>query len=201
MKERGDFLMGKIRGTGWLGINEYFVNTYGKDRVDRVISTLSPEDQAALTELILTISWVDLGAYIHFLLAADRILGKGDYELIKKANAYSANKDIRGIYKIFTNFVSPKFIIRNAGKLWSRYFDQGTLKLIREDKKGMTLQLTDFPDVPLHHELDQLAFMEECYRISGGKFIEGSHPKCIARGDDCCHFEFTWDEEEEEVKS
>lgn len=193
--------MGKIKGTGWLGIYDYFVNTYGIDRVERVISTLSQEEQVALTgELILPISWVDLGAYMHFLIAADRILGKGDFELIKKANAYSANKDIRGIYKIFTNFVSPRFIIRNAGKLWSRYFDQGKLVLIREEKKGMTLKLTDFPDIPLHHELDQQSFMEECYRISGGKNIQGTHPKCIARGDDCCLFEFTLDDEGEEGK-
>lgn len=60
------------------------------------------------------------------------------------------------------------------------------------DKKGV-LKLTGYPDIPLHHDLSHTPFMEEVVSISGAKNPRGIHPKCQARGDDHCLWEFHWD--------
>ena len=36
-------------------------------------------------------------------------------------------------------------------------------------------------------------YMEEAYRIAGGKNPRGRHTKCMARGDEYCLFEYEWD--------
>lgn len=127
--------MGNIKGTGWKGVYEYLLKVGGPEGIDKVKAALSKEDQEIFTKPILPISWIDFGAYMRFLLTADRVLGKGDMQLIKDANIYNANNDLKGIYKMFISFISPQTILRNAGMVWSRYYDSGKLTVEWEGKQ------------------------------------------------------------------
>jgi len=90
---------GNVKGSGWLSCREYFEKTIGVEGIQKVIQALEPADQQAFAKTILPGSWTSYDAFIHFLLKADSLFGKGDNKMIAAANIYSARKILRG----FTN--------------------------------------------------------------------------------------------------
>jgi hypothetical protein len=141
--------MSNIKGTGWLSCVEYMEKTFGAGSVEKVKQAMSREDQAVLAKKILHISWMDYGLYLRFLFAADKLLGKGDFQVILDANVYGAQKDMQGIYKLFISFISPETILKNAGQLWKQYYDAGEMHADIISSKEARLTLTNFPGIPL----------------------------------------------------
>lgn len=184
--------MGKCKGTGWRGIREYFVERFGEDAVGKVLASMSGEDRGALSAPILNISWIHDGAFIRFLLAADRVLGQGDQQLAKESVRYEVRKSFGGIYKIFLAVSTPQFLISNAANVWRQYHDTGKVSVRTVDKKKVQVQISEYPDIPLHHEIDHGTTFEELASLCGVKNSVCTQPKCIARGDDRCLFEITW---------
>lgn len=189
--------MANVKGTTWTSIRDYLLGRFGENSIDVVKAELEPRDREILSMPILPSTWFDYGTYIRFCLTADVVLGKGDGSMLREASAFHARNDLNGVYRIFISLVSPDTVIKNVAKLWGRYLDCGVATIeTRNEKggvvKGGVLKISDFPDMPPRHELEQLPFMEECLRMSACTGVRGSHPKCISRGDDSCIYEFSW---------
>ncbi|MEW6515546.1 MAG: hypothetical protein AB1439_01395 [candidate division FCPU426 bacterium] len=185
--------MGNVKATRWLDVQEFIAKTYGSDGVRSVLDSLAPEDQALWRQKIVPVMWLDYGAYLRYMFAADKVLGKGDYSLIDASARYTARKHFSGIYKFFISLTSPHFVIKRAAQVWRQYFDVGKMEVIEEKDHLSILQLSEYPDIPLNHEFSHTPFMEELVRMSNGKNPRGKHPKCMARKDEYCLWEFTWE--------
>lgn len=184
--------MAMCKGTAVLAVLEYFEKTRGKDGLSRLLNALEAPDQAVFSAPIINVSWIDYGAYLRLLLAADRFFGTGDGQIINQAMYYQARKDLGGIYSFFVRVASPHFVIGKAASLWRQYYNQGKVEILTESKNLVEFKVTDFPDIPLRHEVENLPYFEEVARICNCKNPRATHPKCLARGDDCCHFAVKW---------
>jgi hypothetical protein len=187
-------LMGNVKGTGWLSVKEFFQKKIGDEKLNQLIAKLDETDQKALSKLVLPSSWVDYKAHINFLLKADEVYGKKDGVLIAEANVYAAQKDFSGIYKFLLSLLSPGLIVKSTGLLWKSFYDQGEAKSEKPNATTMRLIISNFPDIPLHHELENTPYIEEMMRMAGTKNPKGRHTHCIARGDAQCIWEFSWPE-------
>jgi hypothetical protein len=186
--------MARVKGTGWKGIYEYLIKTNGTEGFERLLAALSPEDRDLFSKGILPVSWIDYGTFVRVLLTADKVLGKGDKSWLKAAETYSAWHDLRGIYRAFISLTSPEFVLGNIGRFWGQYFDEGQLTIAWRGEKSGALKLVNVSHMPLYHEYDHIPYMEEAFRMTQrGKNIRGTHPKCLARGDDHCLYEFHWE--------
>jgi predicted hydrocarbon binding protein len=186
--------MGKMRGRACIAGEEYIKKIAGAAALDQVIVRLSSEDRNLLFQKpVGTLEWVDYGAALRFLQTADEFLGNGDGKLIQAAAQYSARKQLQDIHKILKNLRSPQAIINKMSRLWGQFYDCGKLSVEKEGQNHMVVKLTDFTDIPLHHEVQNMALLEECINLVGGHNVHGTHPKCMARGDDWCEFSFEWE--------
>lgn len=185
--------MGAVKGSAWLTFTEFLVQKSGPGAIEKVLKSLPPDDAKYFSQKILPITWVDYAYYTRFLLQADKVCGRGDYELIRESAVFHANKDMNGLYRMFIRIATPGFVLGKSAQLWRLMMDQGKLVVSAETPKSAELRLTEFPNIPLHHELDQLPFMEEIARMTGAKNVKSSHPKCLARGDDHCIYSITWE--------
>ena len=185
--------MANLKGTAWVAVREYLTNQYGDDAIARVRERLEPEDRILFSKPILPVTWFDYSAYMRFMIAADRLFGAGDLQIVREASIYNARRDLRGIYKMFISFTNPHFIIKNAGRVWRQYYDTGEIEVEWLKEKSGAFRLVKWPDIPLHHEVDQLPFIEETLRISGGRNPRVRHDKCMARGDAYCSAHLQWE--------
>jgi hypothetical protein len=142
---------------------------------------------------MLPVSWLNYGTYLNFIFTADKLLGKGDSALVRASAVFTASQHFKGIYRMFISLASPLFVARKSAQVWRQYFDIGRAELTVGEEKHAELKLTEYPDIPLHHDLSHTPFMEEILRISGAKNPKGTHPKCMARGDDHCLWDFRWE--------
>ena len=184
--------MTQMRGVGMLTFQKYLREYYGPTAVDRVTAAMNAKDQEALSVRPVNTSWIGYDLYVRFMIQADRTLARGELRLLEESGVFGANTDLSGVYKIFISFTSPQFIIDRAERVWRQYFDRGQLKVVTHDKNHVTLEIRDVPDMPRHHDVYHLGYMSQCLVMSGAKDVKGDHPRCMARGDDHCAFEFRW---------
>jgi hypothetical protein len=186
--------MAKIKGTSFLNLLEYFEKIKGLEGIEQVKAALSEKDRIALfSKPIMPISLVDYHANFNFLLTADKILGKGDLQLIKDAVAYEIRKNFTGIYKLFISFTSMELIINSSARAWRQYLDTGAVTIERKEKKIMLFKITDFPNIPLHHDVANSTAIITLASLSGAKNVTVNHVKCMARGDQYCLSEIKWE--------
>jgi hypothetical protein len=191
---KGETSIMNIKGTGWIAMKKYFDETYGRKDLMKLKAALDEETRALFEkENVLPMTWMDYGAYMKILLTADKVLGRGDFEIVKQANYYGARQDIKGVYKIIVSLVSPKTAISAASKLIKQYYDKGTLFLENVTPKSVTIILEGVDDIPLYHDIENGSYGAEVLRMAGAKNVTVTHPQCMARGDSRCRFDVTWE--------
>lgn len=185
--------MAKTKGVGLINCKNYLLETYGQAGYDQVLAALSPDDRAVLQKPIVTASWVDYGVYLRWMLTADKVLGKGDFAVVHEINRYSARKDTGGIYKFLLRIISTETIISNAAGAWRQFYDTGKFAVVVKEHHRFVFEVTEFPDIPLHHDQENSPYLDELLRLCGGRNTKVTHPKCIARGDASCIWEMKWE--------
>ena len=122
------------------------------------------------------------------------MLGDGGFTLARKLGANGAEKNLKGIYKIFYRIGSPEFIIKRAAKVFATYYDKGEFTTISNKDGEVRFRLTDFPDLS-ECWIERIAgWMEKTLELSGGK-----NPRALAiikhndSGDVYCEFTATWE--------
>lgn len=184
----------RIKGAGFKAEYAYLLKRFGIEGLEKVKAALSENDRQELfSRPILPVSWYDFQAYMNLILTADKILGQGDMALVKEAGYHCARDNFKGVYKFFISLTSPRFILNNSEKVWQQYYDRGKILVEWPGEKHCVLKITDAPDIPLHHEWDQIPTMEETLWISGGKNVRVRHLKCIAWRDPHCLVDVTWE--------
>lgn len=185
--------MGQVKATRFLDVKEYLAQEYGQAGLEKLFKALTPEDQVIFSKPITAVAWIDYSAYMRYVLKADKVLGRGDGQLVTETARYACQKQFKGIYKFFISFTTPEFVLKRVSQVWRQFHSQGTLTLDKIGHGMGVLKLVDFPDIPLYHDLSHTPYMAEILRLSSAKNVRGLHPKCIARGDECCLFRFTWE--------
>ena len=66
--------------------------------------------------------------------------------------------------------------------------------LVEPIHEFVDFKITDWPDIPLHHEIPLGAFMEAAVIIAGGHYARCTQLQCMARGADCCLLRLVWKE-------
>lgn len=184
----------RVKGVAVIAEYNYFLKRFGAEAMEKVKNAMQEADRRELFgKKLLPVSWLGFGAYIRFIFTADKVLGKGDSQLVKEAGFYCAQDNFKGIYKFFISLATPKFILNNSDKVWRQYYDQGRVTVEWPSGKHCILKLTEVTDMPVHHEWDQIPTLTEAVRLSGGKNTAISHSKCLARKDDLCQFDITWE--------
>ena len=185
--------MGKFKAVSILDANEYIVKKYGAEALEKVKAALTPEEKQILfSRNLLPISWIDVSLVLHHLLVQDQVLGHGDFTYAEELMRHIALKQINGIYKVLLFFSKPESLIEKAPQIWTRYFDTGKLEVASVQAGSAVLKLTEFPDLPVNHEILSVPFMKEILTQAGAKNCTCEHPQCLARGDAFCLFNLAW---------
>lgn len=186
--------MANVKGTGPLAVYEFLKQRFGDQCLVKVKETLSPEDQKLFDKPILPVTWVDFGFYMRMIVAADKLLGKGDMKIVEEAARYNMNKNFRGVYKILVSFVSPTFVIQRAHLVWRQWFDSGEMKVQVTEPGRARATMAGFSDIPPNHEYNLTPSIDEIMKISGGKNTQTSHVQCVLKGAPACVWEIRWQE-------
>jgi hypothetical protein len=182
-----------VKGTAWIAMMKYFNECHKPEDLEKLKAALDEKTRELFeSNYVLPFSWIDYGAYMKIMLTADKVLGRGDFEILKKINYFSARHDVKGVYKFIVSLLSPKTVLQASSKLLGQYYDKGHLSIENLTSNSATIILKEAEDIPLYHDIEMSAYVGEVLRMAGTKSATWSHSKCMARGDSYCRFDLSW---------
>jgi hypothetical protein len=168
--------MSRNKGVHLKSFHKFILARGGEAAWQRVLNELAEADRALAAEPAQPTEWLDYHVWWRMLLAADKVLGTGDYSLVREIGAFDARENLSGVYRIFLTFIKPEFIVARSDLIWRQYYDTGRMKMIKVENRQAEIHLTEFPDLPKHHEMELLGWMEVALNMSGFKNVQMTHP-------------------------
>ena len=158
-----------VKGSAIISSINFIKDKFGDEGLDKIKESLTDKEREILSEIILQPIWYPLDLYVNLTHKIDSILGTGDLSIAKDIGKYEAEHDLKTIYRIFYVLGSPEFIIKQAAKIFSTYFQDGDLRIAESDKNNAIAELYNFPslDQAVLHRIS--GFMEKTLELSGGK--------------------------------
>jgi hypothetical protein len=138
-----------VQVTGHVIRSRYmYVRKQGEQAFQKVLGQLGPEASAVFERGPLETAWYPYDVYLELSTTIDRVLGRGDLQLVFEMGAYSCEYNLTGIYRMFFKFGNINFLIERAAKAWRSQYDFGVMTVIRDPNNARgraTLELSEVP--------------------------------------------------------
>ena len=171
---------------------EYLKKTYGDEEFKRLLQNVSPETRKVISASILVSSWYPFSVSVEAMVAADRLFGKGDFEIVRATGRASAQLALQGVHQSFAREHDPSFVIKMAPLLWTQYYDSGRMEAESISQEGAVTRVFEFAEPHRTLCVGIIGWMEAAIEIWGGTEVRVDETKCSARGGAHCEFLSSW---------
>ncbi len=183
----------EIKGSAIANYVEYIKNTFGEDGFRKLCSVLSDDARELVEGTILSSSWYDGSvAAIELRHKACMVFFDGDVRGARLYGEYSANRSLRGVYKVFIKAGSPNWLVERSGGIFMKYFRPGKMAVIENEKGRAQLRLSGFPTESPYIEESFCGFMEAALKVAGAKTSSVVMKSVVVDGENCADFLATW---------
>jgi hypothetical protein len=186
----------KIKALNIIKSKEFIKEKFSEQALSKVNDSLNEEDKEALKSLLPS-SWFPQDTWVRFYEAVIRELGAGDESIVKEIGYYTADKELKGILRIFLKFASPERIINKFPALMETYFSadehkmEATATKLAENKYQISVKKFE----PRHRlvELAMSGWMEASLKLAGAKYIKIDITKSLAQGEGNIEYVVSWE--------
>lgn len=112
---------------------EAYRRQLGDDRLAALEAALPADTRAALEAGLRLRGWYPL-AWFRACCATAREQNGGDREIIEQLARSSARAEFTGFHRVLFLFVSPHRLLRQASRVWERYYDVGDMTVDDEGR-------------------------------------------------------------------
>ena len=183
----------EIKGTAVIAIRDFVKDKYpGQYR--KWYDSLPEESKEVFTGVIDSTKWYPVEAAAARPTKAiaklfyNNDVQKGAWE----SGRYSAEKALKGIYKIFVKASSPSYLIARASRVFSTYYQPCELKSIKNDGNNLVLHIFGMSNPEKVIEFRIAGWIEKALEISGSKDINVEITKSMTQGDALTEFTINW---------
>ena len=183
----------KIKGSGIQSQINFVRDHFGDDGFSRWTEALSPAAKKIVASPIFASSWYE-GEHAVLELRNNicAVFFGNDPRGARKIGAYTAEKALTGIYRIFVRFGAPEWVICRATRIFGTFFEPGIFNRVETLTGGMLIRLTDFPAKSDVFEETICGFTQRALELSGCVDVEVERICSIVRGDPHSDFKATW---------
>ena len=168
-----------------------WVTEQGRGALNQVLSAL-PDRIRALVDLgVDAKGWYSFQDWVELCLTIDRELGTGDLQLCYELGRYSAEVNLKGLYRLVFRIMKIGFLVRRSAAAWDVSYDAGKMVVVASTRRSVTLRIVDFPEPHRVHCLAVKGFVARAAEMTGEQVSE-QYERCRADGDDVCEMAFRW---------
>jgi hypothetical protein len=183
--------MSNVKGMALSTRVDFIRERFGADAYARVLTAVTPKTREILEGMVLPQMWVPMVEYADFLTTTDRLLGKGDLELVVEMGRYAAARNLPTIYKVFLRFASPIYVMSKATSIWNLNYDSG--RLVTEERGPTTAYLRVEVDRPSCAQCASVrGWAEGAAAVCGVSDVRSKKLECRSAGGKACDFLLTW---------
>jgi uncharacterized protein (TIGR02265 family) len=166
---------------------------FGKDAWNRVVSTLSREDQKILTGVLLNAGWYPFDVCERLDKAIVKVLGRGDPTVFARLGAVSAQENLSGVHRNFLSPGDPQAFMAKTGLIYRFYYDTGRREYEATGPNSGAMTTYDaetFSETDCH---TVMGWYEEALKMCGARTAEVVHDVCRAKGGAVCRYRVKWE--------
>lgn len=191
---------GNAKGSIFIHIKKYIIDSHGEDVWKEVLNSLSVSDSEILEKNVIKTEWYPVPLLNRLINTYDVLIGKGDFVSIIPIAEHIAKQDLEPLFDAFVNLNNPNIVLNNTHALWGRYFDSGWIELdiLDMDQKYSTLYLHEFADERIASGVAICNFaVPKWFKLgllmSGANSAKITHSDCRYKGAESCKFEVRWE--------
>jgi hypothetical protein len=186
--------MAEIKGiilNAWM---EFLKERFGKKSFTDTIQTLNPEDRSLLQTQILAFKWYPY----HIIYSLGKLtykLSQNERNIFMQIGRFTAKYVFNGAYHILLekdpikqvkkfSWIGEVFY-KDTRELKYEFFGETKCLVRRDYLPGLTSTVNNCESV--------IGFWAQTLELSGADNVRASHPKCVAKGANCCEFMFEWE--------
>jgi hypothetical protein len=179
----------------FLGTARYIKREFGEAVLGRVIAGGGPATQKTFAKKIDGLGLHPYESFVGLLRSADRELGKGDLEYVRKLADAAARSDLATIFKVYAIKPSAEAMIRACTPIWGMYTEgAGYMEAIDTSQDNTVLRITDFPEMDPAHCVLMESWMIGAMDVIGARVLPGAREtECMSRGGRYHEFWCRWE--------
>lgn len=182
----------KFKGVAFVHTNKYIVKTYGEDTLQRILSFMPEVSRQEVADAAISV-WYPVEYASYYLASLQRVLGRGDTQIIFKVSKEAGKEAFSLLYKVFFRLGNPGWVIERAPSIWRTVSTQGFLNVVERDAKHVVVRLTNFDYRDTLFCGERLrALIQAPLELSGCEITESLHTVCVAKGGPYCEWRYTW---------
>ena len=182
----------KVKGAAIKACVQFVIETYGRKRLAEVFAVCSAETREDFEAQVLVSAWYPVEHFEDFVVAADRLLGKGDLQLAAEMGRFSASYGVNVVYKLVMRIGTPEFAMRKGSAFWGRYYNSGRMEMVSLGKGHGAYRLYDFGYMSDVFCIRISGWMERFTELTGVDSVRVEHTLCTRRGDPYCEWQGHW---------
>jgi len=182
-----------VKGSALIPGHKYLLKHYGEAGMGKVLAKMDTAHATLMKEKLLASKWYPYQMFVSLLRATDDIFGRGDNTFLMDLGSLSAKEGLSSFYKFFIRAGKPKATLERLGKVWSSYFDFGTMSLQKSEEGHAVLKLTDWSDPRKEFCWASMGWLKGAIELAGGQNVRVVETRCSCLGDKYCEFEIKWE--------
>ena len=182
---------GRVKGSMMAAHIRWVLDKRSPGEIDRFWNALPREVDPSVRGMILPIQWYSMADLMAVDKAIVSLFGKGRSDILREIGAYSAETNLKGVYKVFTRTNVHDFL-QNAAKLHRNFQDFGTVTFERTGATSAKMIHTGYTCYsPLFCE-SALGYYSKAVAMHGVDDATVFETFCQCRGEETCTFLIRW---------
>ncbi|MEM7352994.1 MAG: heme NO-binding domain-containing protein [Acidobacteriota bacterium] len=182
--------MSKVKGTKINSKINFLQEKYGDNVVEKVLGSLSPEDQSQLRSIV-DLGWYEMELFLHLLEAIVQVVGKGNDQILDRMGRYGAEDLSLHAYKVYFRSGDPEVVLSKMIPIHASLNDPGEMEIERRQDNELDV-IVKAPRSGLAHCRVARAFYQRCVELCEVAGATVEETACSSRGADACVFHVTW---------
>lgn len=183
----------KVKGSAIETLPLFVREKFGDEGHDKWFDTLSSEARDAFTKKILSSAWYPLKEmFIDPTRQVCDLFYNGNHKGAWENGRYSAEKSLKGIYKVFIRIGSVHFLIKKASTILPTYYEPSRIEIKDVSDNSTILHITQFEEADVIIDNRIGGWIERAMEICGCKTTDIKITKSLAKGDPVTEIHVKW---------
>lgn len=183
----------KVKGSAIETLPIFIKDKFGEDGYRKWFDSLSSEAQGTYKNKILASAWYPLKQTLSEpTQKVCNLFYGGDLKGAWENGRFSAERGLKGVYKMFIKIGSAQFLIKKASTILPTYYEPSHIDIMEMGDKNALLHITQFEDADVIIDNRIGGWVERALEISGCKNVKVNIQKSLAKGDPVTELNLSW---------
>ena len=181
-----------VKGTVLQARKAFVGERFGDAALEKVLASLSADDQKILRGIILPLGWYPADTCNHFDEAIINSIGGDARKAFWELGRQSAEHNLGKFQAAYLRGKNPLTFLAQTPAIYRLYYEVGSREFQPTGEKSGVMITSGAEGVTVGDCLTVMGWHERALEMVGARNLKITHPICRASKGDVCRYEISW---------